>query len=111
MVSAKHDAYLNKLSAIARKAALEPQERDNITNTITLFNNCRHRDTSIARFLASVIRDCGDDVGRSPDLPTLDCSFKVLRNGRRCNFSHRRNLSFLSQFVKCLLNSTFESFI
>ena len=124
--------YLNKLSAIARKAALEPQERDNITNTITLFNNCRHRDTSIAWFLAciarmhpklphrfkgmrqtnvelraqieqqgttnltSVIRDSGDDVGRSPDLPTLDCSFKVLGNGRRCNFSHRRNLSFLS---------------
>jgi hypothetical protein len=35
-------------------------------------------------------------VGRSSDLPALDCSFKVLRNGRRCNFSHRRNFSFLN---------------
>jgi hypothetical protein len=46
--------YLNKLSAIARKAALEPQKRDNITNSITLFDNCRHRDTSIAWFLTCV---------------------------------------------------------
>jgi hypothetical protein len=67
--------YLNKLSAIARKAALEPQERDNITNTITLFNNCRHRDTSIARFLACI-------ASTHPKLPQF-------KEGKETNVEHR----------------------
>jgi hypothetical protein len=47
--------YLNKLSAVTRKAALEPQKRNDITNSKALFNNCGHWHTSIARFLTCII--------------------------------------------------------
>jgi hypothetical protein len=46
--------YLNKLSAIARQATLEPQKRDNISDSITLFNNCRHRYTRITWLLTCI---------------------------------------------------------
>lgn len=43
-------SYLDEMSTVTRKAAFEPQKRDDITNTITLFNNGRHWHTSIAWF-------------------------------------------------------------
>lgn len=44
----------------------------------------------------SVIRNGGDDVGRSPDFPTLNCRAEIFRDLWRSDFLNRRDLSLFN---------------
>jgi hypothetical protein len=63
---------------------------------MTKIEHGEYVEKHIATNLTSVIRDSGDNVCGSSDLPTLNCGFKILWNRRWCNLSNRRDLSVLN---------------
>lgn len=82
MVGRELQNHLDEFAGVRWETSLEPQERDDTTDTDVLFEDVRDTHTSVHELLTTLVRDGGDEGGRLSDKSELGRPLVVHGDGR-----------------------------